>query len=265
MSGDRVLAHRGIQQPNNTTIRYSVSGPRTGPTLVLIHGWACDRTDFDALTAFLPTEYRVIAVDLAEHGESRSGRSVWTIEEFARDVVAVVHAECVDRCVVVGHSMGGAVAVEVARLLPQAVSRVVALDALHYLFLFPAAHARQAEAIMQPFHDDFAAGVRAMVSAGSPPGFDPTLQEAYAVRMSGVRLPAGLLALRGLVDWDMDRALSEVSQPITVFAVAEMVSQDAIHRYGDRLDIVPIALGSHHFHVESPKGTAELLACAFAD
>jgi hypothetical protein len=78
--------------------------------------------------------------------------------------------------------------------------------------------------------------------------------------MSNVRRPGGIWALRGLVDWDMDRALGEVQHPITVFAVRELLSQEAVERYGNRLDITPIDLGSHHFHVESPTGTAGLLA-----
>ncbi len=89
-----------------------------GPVLVLVHGWACGRTDFDAVTSHLPRTHRVLAIDLAEHGESRSTREVWTMEEFARDVVAVLEAESVDSCVVAGHSLGAAVAVEVGRLLP---------------------------------------------------------------------------------------------------------------------------------------------------
>jgi hypothetical protein len=78
--------------------------------------------------------------------------------------------------------------------------------------------------------------------------------------MVAVRQPAGLRSIEGLVHWDMDVALSEVEQPITLFAVREILSQEAVDRYGDRIRIVPVDLGSHHFPVESPQGTAELLA-----
>lgn len=255
----RITAFREVHRPNDTTIRYTVSGPEGGVTLALIHGWACRRTDFDAVTTFLPDEYRVIAIDLAEHGESRSGRTEWTIEEFANDIAAVFDAESARDVVVVGHSLGGAVAVEAARLLPGIVSRVVALDALHYLFLFPALDEADTEAMMTPFRTDFAGAVRGMVEAGSPPGTDPALKDAYFDKMVAVRQPGGLLSFEGLVRWDMDAALSEVEQPITLFGVRAMVSQDAIDRYGKRLDTVLVDLGSHHFHVESPQGTAELL------
>ena len=248
------------RRSGHTTIRYTASGPAEGPALVLIHGWACDRRDFDAVIDHLPEDHRVLAVDLAEHGESRSTRDVWTMEEFARDVAAVLEAESVTTAVVAGHSLGGAVAVETARLLPDTVSHVIALDSLTYLSLFPAQGEEQADAMTRMFRGDFAAAVRGLVDGGSPADFDPALKDAYFEKMVAVRQPAGLRSIEGLVHWDMDAALRETKQPITVFAIRDFVTREAVERYGDRFDIVLVDLGSHHFPVESPEGTAELLA-----
>ncbi|MFH8471013.1 alpha/beta fold hydrolase [Streptomyces sp. NPDC017991] len=260
MPASRNKKNLEVQRSDHTTIRYTVSGPAEGPTLVLIHGWACNRGDFDALTDHLPANYRVLAVDLAEHGESRSTRDVWTMEEFARDVAAVLEAESVDTSVVAGHSLGGAVAVEVGRLLPDNVSHVVALDSLTYLSLFPAQSQEQTAAMVHMFREDFAAGVRGLVEGGSPAGFDSALKNSYFEKMVAVRQPAGLRSIEGLVHWDMDAALRETKQPITVFAIRPFATQEAIDRYGDRFDIVLVDLGSHHFPVEAPESTAKLLA-----
>ncbi|MDO0929640.1 alpha/beta hydrolase [Streptomyces sp. TG1A-8] len=256
---DRTSADREVQRTNDTTIRYTISGPATGPVLAFIHGWGCNRTDFDEIAGFLPADYRILAIDLAEHGESRSTRDVWTMEEFAHDVKAVLEAESVDNCVVVGHSLGGAVAVEVARILPDVVSHVVALDSLHYLALFPAQDEQTVNAVVQAFNDDFATAVRGLVEGGSLEDTDPALKDAYFEKMVAVRQPAGVRAIEGLVRWDMDAALNEVKQPITVFAVRSILTQEATDRYGDRIRIVPVDLGTHHFHVESPEDTAKLL------
>jgi pimeloyl-ACP methyl ester carboxylesterase len=260
MTTARPKVNLEVQRSDDTTIRYTAGGPADGPTLVLIHGWACNRNDFDAVTDHLPADYRVLAIDLAEHGESRSTRDVWTMEEFARDVAAVLEAESVTAAVVAGHSLGGAVAVETARLLPGTVSHVVALDSLTYLSLFPAQSDEQTDAMVRMFRADFPAAVRGLVEGGSPAGFDPARKDAYFEKMVAVRQPAGLRSIEGLVHWDMDAALRETKQPITVFAVRELATQEAIERYGDRFDIVLVDLGSHHFPVESPRGTAKLLA-----
>lgn len=259
MSATRVTKNLHVQRSDHTTIRYTASGPANGPTVVLIHGWACNRGDFDAVTDHLPDDYRVLAVDLAEHGESRSTRDVWTMEEFAHDVAAVLEAEAVGTAVAAGHSLGGAVAVEVGRLLPDIVTHVVALDSLTYLSLFPPQDTQQTDAMVQMFRVDFAGAVRGLVEGGSPADFDPALKDAYFQKMVAVRQPAGLHSIEGLVRWDMDAALRETKQPITVFAIRDFVTQEAIDRYGDRFDIVLIDLGSHHFPVEAPEATAKLL------
>ncbi|BFO18259.1 alpha/beta hydrolase [Streptomyces sp. KM77-8] len=258
-TASRTRKNLEVKRSDRTTIRYTASGPVGGPTLALIHGWACNRSDFDGVTDHLPEDYRVLAIDLAEHGESRSTRDVWSMEEFAHDVAAVLEAESVDTCVVAGHSLGGAVAVEVGRLLPDTVSHVVALDALHYLFLFPALSKEQTDGMMDMLHEDFAAGVRAFVEAGSPEGTGAALKDAHFEKMAAVRQPAGLRSIEGLMHWDMDAALRETRQPITVIAIRDLVTQEAIDRYGDRFDIVLADLGSHHFPVEAPEGTAKLL------
>ncbi|MFC8566904.1 alpha/beta fold hydrolase [Streptomyces sp. NPDC057245] len=256
----RTTEDREVGRAEDTIIRYTVSGPADGPTVVLIHGWACDRRDYDELTGRLPDGHRVIAVDLAEHGESHSARDVWTMAEFARDVAAVVEAESVGECTVVGHSLGGAVAVEVGRLLPDTVGRIIALDALHYLFLFGTLERQQAEEMVRTVRDDFVGTVRNMVESGSPTGTDPALKNSYFEKMVTVRQPAGTRAFEGLVAWDMEEALEAVKQPITVLAVRDLATQEALDRLADRIDIVLTELGSHHFHRESPEETARLIA-----
>ncbi|WP_405657240.1 hypothetical protein [Streptomyces sp. RK9] len=91
-------------------------------------------------------------------------------------------------------------------------------------------------------------------------GTDQALMDACFEKMVAVRQPAGLRAIEGLVHWDMDAALRETKQPITVFAVRDLVTRGANDRYGDRFDIVPVDLGTHHFPVEAPEATAKLLA-----
>ncbi|MFE3173667.1 alpha/beta fold hydrolase [Amycolatopsis sp. NPDC059090] len=252
--------NRETIRPDGTKIRYTATGPANGPALTLIHGWGCDRRDFDTIIEHLPPDARVLAVDLAEHGDSRSDRDTWTIEEFSRDVAAVLAAESVDSAVVAGHSLGGAVAVETARLLPDIVTQVIALEALHYLNLFPAQSEKDVQALLRPFREDFAGAMRGMVEAGSPEGTDPSLVDLYTKKMGSVRQPAGLHSLEGLARWDMDAALREATQPVALFAVRSIIAKEAIDRYGDRVRIELVDLGSHHFPVESPVETAQLLA-----
>lgn len=250
---------RTVSRTGETSISYTVSGPGDGPVWVYVHGWGCRRTDFTPVAAFLPAGHRVVAVDLPGHGDSTSARTDWTVEEFARDVAAVLDAEAVQRCAVVGHSLGGAVAVELARLRPDAIGQIIGLDSFHYLGLYPAIEEGAARRLLQVFEDDFPAGVRSLVVMGSVPGADPAFGETIFAKMSGIAPAVGTGALAEMLRWDMDEALGAVPHPVATLAVRGLLDAAAPERYGDRIDFVVHELGGHHFLLEQPEETAKLL------
>jgi pimeloyl-ACP methyl ester carboxylesterase len=88
-----------------------------GPQLVLLHGYGRSLTDWDAAAALLTAGHRVLAVDLPGHGGSPRV-SPWTIPAVVRHIADTLDAQGVPEAVVVGHSLGGLVAVEYARANP---------------------------------------------------------------------------------------------------------------------------------------------------
>ncbi|MFJ6760854.1 alpha/beta fold hydrolase [Streptomyces sp. NPDC091273] len=88
-----------------------------GPQLVLLHGYGRSLADWDASAALLTAGHRVLAVDLPGHGRSPS-LSPWTIPAVVRHIADTLDAHGVPEAVVVGHSLGGVVAVEYARANP---------------------------------------------------------------------------------------------------------------------------------------------------
>ncbi len=62
-------------------IAYETRGEGT-PALVFVHGWSCDRTYWDGQLPAFSRQFKVVAVDLAGHGESGLGRKTWTMGAF---------------------------------------------------------------------------------------------------------------------------------------------------------------------------------------
>ena len=102
-------------------------------TIILVHGWTCDSSSWDAQVPVLAKKYRVVTIDLPGHGNSDSPKDgKFTMDLFARAVEAV-RAEAdpdraVDRVVLVGHSMGAPVIRQYARRYPAHVAGLVAVD-----------------------------------------------------------------------------------------------------------------------------------------
>jgi len=111
-------------------IRFDVLGSGE-PTLVLVHGWTNGRWIWGEHVRTLSRTHRVVALDLAGHGGSGVERSEWTIDAFGEDVVAVVDQLDLDRVVLVGFSMGGAVVLEAAERLGDRVLGLVFVDTFH--------------------------------------------------------------------------------------------------------------------------------------
>ena len=103
-------------------VSYRMAGD--GPTVVLIHGIAGSSTTWRAVMPALADRYTVIAPDLLGHGESAKPRGDYSLGAYAsgvRDLLAVLGR---DSGTVVGHSLGGGVAMQFAYQFPERVERL---------------------------------------------------------------------------------------------------------------------------------------------
>lgn len=124
--------------------------------IVFIHGWTCDLT-FWRGQAPVYTTHRALLVDLPGHGLSEKPEVSYTQERFARAIEAVMSDAGVERAVLVGHSMGGPVALTFLRLFPARTKALVLVDA--FIPKPPKDEAERAsqKARMEPFLKSFQA------------------------------------------------------------------------------------------------------------
>src|SRR5947209_10306074 len=101
----------------------------SGPVILLIHGIGDNSTTWSTVQSKLAQRFTVIAVDLLGHGESDKPRADYSIAAYAngmRDLLSVLDIE---RVTVVGHSLGGGVAMQFTYQFPQLVERLVLVGA----------------------------------------------------------------------------------------------------------------------------------------
>src|SRR6516164_1524315 len=90
---------------NEIKIHYTVSGEGE-PTLVFIHGWACDASVWDKQVEELGRSMRCIAIDLPGHGLSDKPNIDYSMSMYAHAIDAVLHDAGVPSAIIVGHSNG---------------------------------------------------------------------------------------------------------------------------------------------------------------
>lgn len=113
--------------PEEATVRPGGRAAATAP-IVLLHCYACSLHWWDRLAPLLADGHRVIRIDLLGFGGSEKPSSGFSIPEQAAAVGAALDRLRVQGAVVVGHSMGFAVATELAGQASQLVDRVVNID-----------------------------------------------------------------------------------------------------------------------------------------
>lgn len=99
------------------------------PPLLLVHGWTCDRSYFAPQFEHFRRRHRVVAVDLRGHGESDKPRQEYTMALFAEDLAWLCGQLALVKPVVIGHSMGGVIALEIAARFGELPGAIVAVDA----------------------------------------------------------------------------------------------------------------------------------------
>jgi pimeloyl-ACP methyl ester carboxylesterase len=104
-------------------------GDPAHPPLLLVHGIRDHALAFDPIARALATEFRVLAADLRGHGESGRAPS-YSMAEFVADVDALVAEFDLERPVVVGHSLGGQIALRYAGLFHEVPAAVASVEGL---------------------------------------------------------------------------------------------------------------------------------------
>jgi pimeloyl-ACP methyl ester carboxylesterase len=182
-----------VPSADGTPIAYEVHGSGE-PTLILVHGWSCDARYWREQLAHFAARHRVVTVDLAGHGHSGAGREDYTMRSLGEDVRAVADVVGGDKLILVGHSMGGLVIAEAARLLPGRVLGLIAVDALHNLD-FPVTEEHAAEMI-GPLEADFPTACRQFAAAMIRPDTGAELSEWIQADMAAAPKEVALSAMR---------------------------------------------------------------------
>src|SRR5882672_1722088 len=204
-SADKPAAADGTPRiaiaPDGIHVQYRVYG-HGEPALVFIHGWSCDSNYWRAQIPEFKKRYTLVTVDLAGHGGTDGNRTDWSIARFGQDVATALSAVPNNQLILVGHSMGGPVALEAARLLKNRVIGIIGVETFKSIGA-PLPSTAQVDAIIRPFETDFIGHTRALVTGNFfAPGANPELVTKIAYDMSLSPPRVGVASMRALLEYD---------------------------------------------------------------
>jgi pimeloyl-ACP methyl ester carboxylesterase len=246
--------------------RVSTMSAGKGPTIVMLHGLGATKIEFlPTLAALAPNGWRVVAIDLPGFGDSdKPFPAAYDARFFSKWVVATLDALELDHAHVLGHSMGGRVALEVAMEAPDRTDRLVAMTpSMAWLSQRPWTPflkvVRPELGIIQPTPKHFTDGiVRRLVPESDHHLIAPALDEF----MRSYLTPRGRVAFYA----SARNIALENSKPF--WSRLEQLSPETLFIWGRRDTLVPIGFARHvrralpaASHVELDCGHVPQLEC----
>lgn len=239
-----------VPSADGLPIHYTVQG--SGETaLVFIHGWSCDASYWAGQVPAFADRYRVVALDLAGHGGSGVGPRDWSIAAYAQDVRAVVEQLDLKRAVLIGHSMGGSVAVAAAGLLPDRVVAVIGVDTL-----------QDAERTITPemvapllagMKADFPGFTANFVRQMFPADADSALVARIAADMGAAPPEVALPSFAGLFAYDLKAGFAALACPVRCLnSDRHPTNVEGNRKHARDFDVVLLKGRGHFPHLERP-------------
>jgi pimeloyl-ACP methyl ester carboxylesterase len=265
------MNERSVELAGRATLRVVERGDRRGRPVVLLHGLADSWRVFQPTIEELPPSLHIIAVTQRGHGDASRPTVGYGLPDLSADVLALLDALAVERAVIVGHSMGSAVALRFAVDHPERVRGLVLIGAGSQARGTPAARAywdRVLAELHDPIPRDFVTTMaeRSFVKCVPPELLATLIDESAKVPL---HVWQGLLAARWRGDGDYANELTRVTAP-TLLLWGDRDSryprseQEALLAgiHGARL--VVFAGAGHMLHVEEAEWCAREIG-AFVD
>jgi pimeloyl-ACP methyl ester carboxylesterase len=242
------------------------------PALVFVHGFACSLDDWQAQLRHFADSHEVVACDLRAHGKTPGRPQECSIEHYGGDVAALVNNLELERCVLIGHSMGCRVVLEANRLIADKVAGVVLIDGSRLADRDPdAAQAAARASIDKVGYPAFAENLFRQMFVAPSPTADAIVRRAVSCsREFGPEL------WTRMARWDagsMDAAFAEVRAAILAIQTTTRDANlkrtplkagetspwlDYVRSRGARAEVIP---GAGHFpQIEHPEVVNRLIA-----
>lgn len=203
-------------------------GGSGGLPVVFVHSLAGNSTHWAVQLEHLRRDRRAVAFDVRGHGRSEPPKKGdYTIEAMAGDIAAVVDALGLHRFVLVGHSMGGGVALAYAGSHPDRVAGLVLLDPIGDGKQIPAA---EAKAYLGGFETNYDSTSREYWTTVAGP--DSAIQKRLLADLEATPQEAVVQVLHDLMRFDPDPALARYNGPKLSIVTPHNDMPSSLHRLG---------------------------------
>ena len=250
-----VVPKSPVESVDGVSIDFEIHG-KGSPTLVFIHGWSCDKTYWSEQTSFFSQNFKIVTIDLPGHGNSGVNRTNWTMSKFGEDVVTIVNKLNLKQVILIGHSMGGPIAIEAALRIPDKVIGIVTVDSGALLDPTKDPTKKFVEGLLSKLRSDFPKTMQILVKKRIfLPTSDQKLVQKVAADMAEQPPEIGIEVQRGLREWQMGDdwdSIKKVKAPISFINAERSVPNVDLYKEIPHFRYRSIPNVGHFIMLENP-------------
>lgn len=251
---------------NDSKVHYKEYG-QGEKSLIFIHGWGCDLNTWKYQFDYFKDKYHIVLIDLPGYGQSDKVKQDYTIDLFAQSVSEVIRDLEIKNPVLVAHSMGLPVAIEVLKQLNAENSILCNIDGVYFDFPTDSIENNQYKEGLTEFAnmfngENYKQNVEQFCS-GFITGTTPKYVKNYILStMTETPQKVGYQSMKSLIDqkyWDKKTLKN---QTISIYAKTDELAPDnenVLRKQFPNLTYIEMDSVNHFLMMEKPKKVNEIL------
>jgi pimeloyl-ACP methyl ester carboxylesterase len=227
----------------------------------MLHGFTDSRISFSRILPMLPSSMHVVAISMRGHGNSGKSGDDFSVKSMSDDVIRLVEARKWKQVSLLGHSMGGVIAMQTAMDHPERVSRLILVGTDPFygdnagMPEFLQAVETLTDPVPRQFSLDFQ--LSTIVQPIEESFLDELVAESEKLSAKNWRL-----CLTSILKTDLRSRLPELNMPVTVFwgekdAVCDIAGQQEMWQGIKKVNLIKFAGIGHALHWEAPREFVE--------
>ncbi|WP_100629926.1 alpha/beta fold hydrolase [Algoriphagus formosus] len=251
---------------NDSKVHYKEYG-QGAKSLIFIHGWGCDLNTWKYQFDYFKDKYHLVLIDLPGYGQSDKVEQDYTIDLFAQSVSELVRDLEIKNPVLVAHSMGLPIAIEVLKQLNTETAILVNIDGVYFDFPTDSIESNQYEEGLTEFAnmfnvEDYKQNVEQFCNGFITESTPEDVRSYIISTMTETPQTVGYQSMKSLIDqkyWDK-KILK--NQTISIYAKTDELvpdNENLLRKQFPNLTYIEMDSVNHFLMMEKPKKVNEIL------
>lgn len=238
-------------------LSYAIAGAEHPKTLCFIPGWGGNRHLMYDVAQSFADRYKVIVVEFPGFRDSQLS-APFTIDRVIEALEHILQQEKVTQTTLLGHSMGGVIALSYAAKNPQMADQVIGIDSFTYPGIYPKQPDAAVEGFISAIAPDFKAGLAPIIDMSCNQYTSDESKAQIIETFYSADPDIGLPLLKECLEWDMLDQLDSYKGPVSAIVAAPSYDEQSFRENcPSRIDIHLIENSAHFIAQDQPQRLIE--------